>query len=829
MQLMRRPLIFPFIGLIAGIITGNYFNLPYTFLLGSLIFILILLLASQRKKWWTAGFLFILYFAFILGAFNISKQQYYMQSDQHLLQHIDSNRKTLEGIVIESPSSYPDKNILIVRCVRLIKNGSYIPVTGNLRLVIPTDLNFSYGDFIRFHCVLKKIQSFQNPGGFDYERYLNRQGIYATGFVANSSGIITLRENSASYLKLRLELFRMYLKQIIYKNASSPQREIIEAMTIGNQTGIPADTRDNFNKTGTSHILSISGLHVGMVAAIAFFFISILLKSSEYLMLRLNIIKVAALAAFVVVIIYALIAGMGITVIRASLMALFFLIALIFGKQRDLYNTLALAGLIILIISPEALFDISFQLSFMAVLAMIYIVPRFNNPPFQQIVFLPVWGKRVISYLYISIVVCLAATIGTLPLIIFYFNRVSSVTIIANLIAVPLLGTLTLAITMLFLLAAFFSPVLAGYIIKIASFFVQISVEIINKLAALPWSSFSFTKPNILEISIFYLFLILLIQFTDTQKGTDNKKVYFRRHPLILRFSLLLVMIFFIGDAIYLAWKDKLSPNLRIIAIDVGQGSALLVRFPGGENMLIDGGGFADSSFDTGKMIIAPYLYSERINKIDRVILTHPHPDHMLGLFHILENFNVQEFWSTGRVGDDEDYQKLLKIILARKIKMISLSAGASVKKINKVEINTLWPHHLSVLNTKELSDADINDTSLVFRIIFGKVSFLITGDISAKIENILVMSGTDLKSNVLFVPHHGSVHSSSRDFINKVACRYAVISAGKGNAFHHPHPLTLDRYQAAQVQVLRTDRDGAVTLTTDGNELSAQTFVKHR
>ena len=279
---------------------------------------------------------------------------------------------------------------------------------------------------------------------------MNLQGIYATGFIADTSGIILLRKNSASRIKLQLESFRIYLKQIIYKNAPSPQREIIEAMTIGNQNAIPADIRDNFSKTGTSHILSISGLHIGMVAATAFFFVLLILKSSEYLMLRFNIIKLAAIAAFVMVLIYAFIAGMGVTVMRSALMALIFLIALISGKQKDLYNTLALAGLVILVISPEALFDISFQLSFMAVLAIIYIVPRFSDLSFQQHAFLPSWGQSIIRYIYLAIIVCCAATIGTLPLIIYYFNRVSSVTIIANLIAVPLLGTLTLAICHVF-------------------------------------------------------------------------------------------------------------------------------------------------------------------------------------------------------------------------------------------------------------------------------------------------------------------------------------------------------------------------------------------
>ncbi len=268
---------------------------------------------------------------------------------------------------------------------------------ANIRLVIPSDLSFQYGDFIRFHSVLKKIQSFQNPGGFDYERYMNLQGIYATGFVANNSQIVLLRKNAASGIRLKLETFRLYLKDIIYQNASTPQREIIEAMTIGNQNEIPADVRENFNKTGTSHILSISGLHIGIVATTAFFFIFLLLKLSEYLMLRFNIIKLASAGAFIIILIYTLIAGMGVTVVRSSLMALIFLSALLLGKQKDIYNVLALTGLIILIVSPEAIFDISFQLSFMAVLAIIYLVPRFSDTSFPSIASWPIAAQKIVQ------------------------------------------------------------------------------------------------------------------------------------------------------------------------------------------------------------------------------------------------------------------------------------------------------------------------------------------------------------------------------------------------------------------------------------------------
>ena len=826
---MRRPLFFLLIALIAGIITGSFFAVSYYLLLSVLTLILLFLFVTIRNKWSTAGFFLIISSIFVLGVFDIQKQQYFVNHNQDIGRYIDKGKLTMEGIVIDSPLAYSDKNVLIVGCIRAIKDKSYIPVSGNIRLAVPESINFQYGDFIRFHSTLKRIHNFNNPGGFDYEHYLNLQGIYATGFVADSSGIVLLRQNSASPIRLKLESFRRYLKKIIYNNADSPQREIIEAMTIGNQNAIPSDVRDNFNKTGTSHILSISGLHIGMVAATAFFFVLLILKSSQYLMLRFNIIKLAAAAAFFMVLTYAFIAGMGVTVLRSTLMALIFLIALISGKQKELYNTLALAGLIILVISPEAVFDISFQLSFMAVLALIYIVPRFSDLSITQHAFLPLWSQHIIRHIYLTTIVCCAATIGTLPLIMYYFNRVSSVTIIANLISVPLLGTLALAISMFFILSAFFSPVIAGYFIKLASLLVQLSVDIINKLASLSWSSFNTTKPDLIEIAVFYLFIFLVIQFIDAMKKRKTPKEFSPRRFLILKCLLIITIVCLAADIFYLTVKDKLSSDLKITVIDVGQGTSTLVRFPGGGNMLIDGGGFSDSSFDTGKSVLAPFLYHERISKVDTAVLSHPHPDHLLGLIYIINNFHVQQIWKSGLPVDSEIFPDWEKAIHLNNIKIHQLSNKSPEKIFNGVRVHVLWPPNYSIQELNNLSYDEVNDSSLVLKITFGKTSFLIPGDISADVEKQLIKSGIDLRSDVLVVPHHGSGYSSSAEFIKAVACRYAIVSAGKANVFHHPHPSTLQRYNNAGVNIFRTDRDGAVTLTTDGNDLHIDSFIKSR
>ncbi|PKN53423.1 MAG: DNA internalization-related competence protein ComEC/Rec2 [Deltaproteobacteria bacterium HGW-Deltaproteobacteria-13] len=826
---MHRLLIPLFLALMAGIIAGSYFISCYDLLFIAVILNLFFLLITIRKKWLITGFFLILSFTFLLGVFDIQKQNYFIENSQSIGRYIDQGKVTLEGTVIENPLAYIDKNVLIVRTLRVIKDKSYIPVSGDIRLAIPPDLNFQYGDFIRFHSTLKKIQSFKNPGNFNYERILSFRGISASGFISNSSGIILLRNNSLSSIRLKLESFRLYLKQIIYRNASSPQREVLEAMTIGNQNEIPADVRDNFNKTGTSHILSISGLHIGMVGAITFLFIFFILKISEYMMLRFNVIKLAATAAFFMVLIYACIAGMGVAVMRTTLMAFIFLIALLLGKQKDLYNTLAAAGLMILVISPEAVFDISFQLSFLSVLALIYIVPRFSDIPFMKHSTLPLWMQGVIRYLYLSIIVCLAATIGTLPFIMYYFNRVSSVTIIANLIAVPLLGTLTLAISMLFILSAFFSPAIAGYFIKLASYFTELSINIINKLAALPFSYFTATTPNIIEIIFFYLFIFLVIQFIDERKKKNIKDGFSPVRFRILKYLLVMTIIFFIADTTYLAVRDKFSSDLKITVMDVGQGNSNLIQFPGGKKMVIDGGGFSESSFDVGKAVIAPFLYHQRISHIDTAVLSHPHPDHLLGLIYILNNFGTGQVWKSNLPVDSETFPEWEKTIRLNNIHIDPVSNKDPERILNGVRVKVLWPPDYSLQDINDLSYGEANDSSLVLKITFGKINFLFPGDISSDIEKQLIQSKADLQSDVLVVPHHGSNHSSSAEFIKAVACRYAIVSAGKSNVFKHPHPSVLERYQEAGVMVFRTDRDGAISLTTDGNNLHIDTFIKNR
>ncbi len=264
--------------------------------------------------------------------------------------------------------------------------------------------------------------------------------------------------------------------------------------------------------------------------------------------------------------------------------------------------------------------------------------------------------------------------------------------------------------------------------------------------------------------------------------------------------------------------------------LDVGQGSAALLELPGGRTVLVDGGGFADNSaFDIGAAVVAPFLWRNKIATVDTLILTHPNSDHLNGLIFIAENFNVGALWENGEPWHTPGYQALMRAVAERGIPRPRFAELPRESTINGVRLEVLYPpaDFLARRETERFR-RDENNNSLVTRFSFGEVSILLPGDIMRPAEKELVaMAGDRLKSRVLVAPHHGSRTSSSEEFVSAVAPQAVLISCADRPGSGIPHAQTLERYAASGARIYRTDRNGAIRITTDGARLVIEPFLK--
>ena len=796
---------------IAGLIAGLFWHPRATIVFIVACFFLVLGVFALLKKHLRLSTLALFFSLFLVGVLSVSR---FLRPDfpnYHISFWAQNHPLTIEGFLYRPAEYLPQKTRLYVRAEWIIISKKKYPATGNILLTVEDDREtFLAYDRIIFSARLRKPRNFGNPGGFNYVRWLAFQDIFVTGYVSREQGIARLGlPQSCSWLR-KIDEFRSAIREIINSSASPPANSFLRALLLGEQGAIPDEINESFIRTGTAHVLAISGLNIGIVAAFFYFIFRRLLGFSRFLLLTAIVPKLAAALSVLPVLFYALIAGAGVSVQRAFIMTVAYIAALLFNRERDLYHATALASLVILTTQPPALFGASFQLSFVSVLGIVFFTPKLlsllpRKDELLQKLESPLWRKLKYQPI-VFVVVTFSAMLATGPLVAYHFSFFSLSGLVANLLIVPLAGFLIVVLGLLGVLLIPFSSFVAGFVFYLSGLLSNITIKIAAFLASISGSCFLIPTPTLLDVVLFYLFILAL--FCWKFYGLSKK---------ILLVSLCLLVVTFCYN------HFPIKPQgLLITFIDVGQGDSALVRFPGGKTMLIDGGGFPRGDFDTGKNIVAPFLLRQGVWRIDYLVLTHPHPDHCCGLRYIAKNFSIREFWTNGDTVDDLCFQELGKALNKKKVVIRKLSGSSPRLLIQRVRIEILHPPHAYSGPGQEV-DARLNNKSLVIKFSYGSIRFLFAGDIDMNAENVLLSAEKDLSADVLKMPHHGSLTSNSISFISSVGPQVAVCSVGFRNPFNLPHPSVLRRFQKKGCAVYRTDLAGAVAMATDGKELRVQ------
>ncbi|MBN2494252.1 MAG: DNA internalization-related competence protein ComEC/Rec2 [Deltaproteobacteria bacterium] len=661
------------------------------------------------------------------------------------------------------------------------------------------------GDRVRVFGRVRDLYARRNFGVECAVDRLRRAGIDYTASVEDCRSLAVEDRGVIPSLGRLAEGLRLDLQALIEaQEASVEARSVFIALTTGDGGSIPAELRSAFQRVGLAHLLAISGLHLGFVAMAVFAALVFVGVRIERLALRWDVRTIAACVAVPVVLFYTLLAGARLPSVRACAMVMCFLLAVLLRRRVDPLNTLAAAGLLILVLWPESLFAASFQLSFAAVASVLLLAPIL-----AQRLHLP-WrpdgrsrslGRRLAVRAGQLLVVTLAASLGTGPLLAWHFQRFSALGLLSNLVAVPLT---TWVIVPLGLASALVLPVcetLAGWLVWAGLGASEWLVGLAEWAAAIPLAS-AVSAPAGWQVLLFYL--------------TLASAVLVARRRWAARAA-------FVGAALLVAsWvagvvSSRLSENLTVCALDVGQGDAILVRMPHGHCGLVDGGGSYSGDFDVGRHVVAPALWAQGISQLDWVAVTHRHPDHIGGLASVVRLFRPAELWTASPLGDDERGRDLLRAAQEAGTRLRHVAAGDRLLVDGQLRIDAFWPPAEGAEALEE------NERSMVLRLVFGQQRFLLTGDLEAEGELQLLRSSAELAADVLKVGHHGSRNASSRAFLERVHPSLAVVSVGPDNRFRLPSPEALARLASSGARVLRTDIAGAVCIRTDGESLEVE------
>jgi competence protein ComEC len=652
------------------------------------------------------------------------------------------------------------------------------------------------------------------------------------------------------------EQIRYRINSFLIQTLSPNQAGVYKAILTGDRSGLSPEISEAFKSSGATHLLAISGIHIGLLALLSTFLFNLLLRRSEALLLRVSALKLAAVLSLLPLTAYALIAGLGPPVIRSLIMAGVFIAALLCNRQCSIANSIAIAALILFVYDPGMLNTASFQLSFGAVMVIALFAPLLKRlaqpkPPEkpQEALSTPnpakadavlydsnqttappdkplfsrlshdvsgIWSK-LRRWALLSLLISIIASVGTAPILLTHFNRISLLSPITTLLIEPLLCLWSLVLGLFASLLLPF-PQISALIFQAGAVGIDLAIAITSALAALPMASIWRPAPPITQSVSWYILLIILATWRSAQFSK------------LKRFGLAVGLIGLASPAFNFFLPNSTN-HLKIAVLDVGQGSAIVFHLPDGQTFLLDGGqktSGKSTQFNIGQQVIAPYLWLNRITKLAGLIISHPDADHYNGLPFIVEEFRPAQVWvNSFDSTNDGDGFDMFRLLLERArdlgIPVSIPEPGENLLTDTRARLAVISEHGNSQASGKSISH---NDDSLVLRLDYGRQAFLFPSDIEAAGETAVInQASAQINTDVLIAPHHGSKTSSSPAFLKAVSPAFIVVSAGKSSAGMFPSPDNLAAYNKIGSKVYLTAESGSVFFTTDGTALSVTTF----
>lgn len=779
---MKRPLLTITLFYAGGIAAASASG-SMLFAICCAVFAVVLFYSLKRKFPERIKWIFIALCFFAAGAVQFSV---YTENIEAKYRNMEGEWVTVTGYIDSEPEIRESSISYTIYVLNIASDTDSVHKNGRILLTAASKQKgyiYDYGRKIIFSGKLELPKGQRNPGGFNYKKYMTGKGLSA--LVYSREGNIKAAEGSYGGV---LKRFGLSIRQQIIKNVNksvpgSEHAGLLNGMIIGSMEGFSEELKDIFSNAGLSHLTAVSGANIAyLMAPLVFLFKRLGMARRFY-----SILIIIVLGLFT------LVTGFEPSVLRAVIMADIILLGNIALRNTDIITSISASAFLLMLADPCILFNIGFQLSFAATVSIVLFYGSI---------------KRFISFRYLPQSLCslisitVAAQIGVIPVTLCYFNRLSLISLFTNLAAVPAAGF----VTVMGLLTAIVCP-LSPFLAKVAGCITYLPLSLILETAKLsdkiPFASIQVPTPGIIQVISYYLSIWFFLWYKP------QKKLVLSLKQLVLPSICVLSVTFS-----YIS----IQSGIEAVFLDVGQGDSCFVRTAAGRNILIDGGSSGDGkSGDQGESVVIPFLLDKGVHKLDMVIATHGHDDHIGGLKSVLDAYNA-DYLLLPDNSDPAEFEELKRISETKGIKLHLCSAGEKIELDKNTYLIVLW-----TAKDYKSGAPSLNNGSLVLKLVYHDFDILFTGDIEKDAEIQLVETRRNLAADFLKVPHHGSSTSSIQEFIDAVNPKAAVISVGRNN-FGHPSMETVDRLEENGIKVYRTDENGAVRLISKGS-----TFILER